>query len=364
MKFKGVTYDVGMVMDGNWRPSFDMKVVHRELEIIQNDLHCNAVRICGFNIERLMKSAEDALEQGLNVWLSPAMWDKSPQKTMAYIIKAAGRAEMLRQKWPDHLVLVIGGELTLFMQGIVPGKNVTQRFGNPASQEILKAGKHNAPLNAWLALANEGVRKVFHGRVSYASLVFETVDWSRFDFVGIDHYRAAKIKDKYIEMLQPAFAIGKPVIITEFGVRTYKGADTSVEGLAGDITDFRPNLFIIVSYVINKMLSTPFGIQRAPVRFKLKNGFIRDEEMQARELVDQLETLDKAGVEGTFVSTFISPIAPYNDDARYDFDMNSYSLVKTLTGGKHGTTYPDMVWEPKKSFKAVCDYYSQHQLPG
>jgi hypothetical protein len=82
--------------------------------------------------------------------------------------------------------------------------------------------------------------------------------------------------------------------------------------------------------------------------------------MQARELVDQLEILDKAGVEGSFVSTFISPIDPYNEDPSHDFDMNSYSLVKTLTGGKHGTTYPDMVWEPKKSFKAVGDYYSKH----
>ena len=35
------------------------------------------------------------------------------------------------------------------------------------------------------------------------------------------------------------------------------------------------------------MLSTFFGIQKAPVRFKLKKGYIRDEEMQARELVDQ-----------------------------------------------------------------------------
>jgi hypothetical protein len=360
MKFKGITYDVGSVMDGNWRPSFDMKVVHRELEIIKNDLHCNAVRIRGFDIDRLMRSAEDALGQGLYVWLSPEMWDKSPQKTTAYIVKAAGRAETLRQKWPDHLILVIGGELTLFMQGIVPGKNVTQRLGNPASREILKAGKHNAPLNAWLAQANEGVRKVFHGSVSYASLVWETVDWSRFDFVGVDHYRAAKIRDKYIEMLQPAFATGKPVIITEFGVRTYQGADTSVEGLAGDIRDFRLNFFIIVSSVASKMLSTFFGIQKAPIRFKLKKGYIRDEGMQARELIDQLEILGEAGVEGTFISTFISTIDPYNNDPRYDFDMNSYSLVKTLWGGKHGTTYPDMVWEPKESFRAVGDYYSKH----
>lgn len=40
--------------------------------------------------------------------------------------------------------------------------------------------------------------------------------------------------------------------------------------------------------------------------------------------------------------------------------MNSYSLVKTLTGGKRGKTYTDMAWEPKESFKAVGDYFSNH----
>jgi hypothetical protein len=39
--------------------------------------------------------------------------------------------------------------------------------------------------------------------------------------------------------------------------------------------------------------------------------------------------------------------------------MNSYSLVKTYEGGKHGLAYPDMTWEPKESFKAVAAYYAQ-----
>jgi len=77
MKLKGVSYDVGRVMGGNWRPIFDSKIVHRELEIIKNDLHCNAVRICGLDIGRLMKASEDALKQGLDVLLSPEMWNKS-----------------------------------------------------------------------------------------------------------------------------------------------------------------------------------------------------------------------------------------------------------------------------------------------
>ncbi|HEV7234749.1 MAG TPA: abortive infection protein, partial [Ktedonobacteraceae bacterium] len=78
MKRRGVNYDVGRVMmEELWRPTFDPKMVHRELEIIKNDLHCNAVRICGLDLDRLMIAREDALKQGLEVWLSPEMWDKS-----------------------------------------------------------------------------------------------------------------------------------------------------------------------------------------------------------------------------------------------------------------------------------------------
>ena len=33
--------------------------------------------------------------------------------------------------------------------------------------------------------------------------------------------------------------------------------------------------------------------------------------------------------------------------------------VKSLVN-RHGTTYPDMPWEPKESFKVVADYYAAH----
>ena len=52
-------------MDVNWRLVFDQDVVHRELEIIQNDLHCNAVRICGRYVGRQMTAAEDGLGRAL-----------------------------------------------------------------------------------------------------------------------------------------------------------------------------------------------------------------------------------------------------------------------------------------------------------
>jgi hypothetical protein len=58
MKLKGVSYDVGRVMGGNWRPDYDPVIVKQELRIIRDDLHCNAVRICGLDIHRLITSAE------------------------------------------------------------------------------------------------------------------------------------------------------------------------------------------------------------------------------------------------------------------------------------------------------------------
>jgi hypothetical protein len=55
--------------------------------------------------------------------------------------------------------------------------------------------------------------------------------------------------------------------------------------------------------------------------------------------------------------TFVDQRFPNRDDPRYDLDMASYSLVKSYEN-RPGTTYPDMTWEPKESFKAVGDYYA------
>ena len=71
MRRKGVLYDVGRVLWVNWRPVFDPAVVRRELQIIREDLHCNAVKICGRDIGRLTVAAKTALELDLEVWFSP-----------------------------------------------------------------------------------------------------------------------------------------------------------------------------------------------------------------------------------------------------------------------------------------------------
>jgi len=49
MNRKGVTYDVGTMYAGriSTRPVFDVAVTRQELEIIKDDLRCNAVRVRG-----------------------------------------------------------------------------------------------------------------------------------------------------------------------------------------------------------------------------------------------------------------------------------------------------------------------------
>jgi hypothetical protein len=348
MRIKGVCYDVGTVYYFNWRPNFEPEVVYRELEIIKQDLHCNAVRISGFSIDRLMITAENALQQGLEVWLSPQLWDKSQQQTLYYLTKVATAAEKLHKEWPENVVFSVGSESTLFMQGILEGKNVQQRMTNQKNWAKVKAGAHNKPLNEFLKRANDSVRQVFHGKVTYAALIWEGVDWSLFDFVGVDHYRVQKIKDLYVDMLKPLFELQKPVVITEFGYRTYQGAASSSEGMAGDIVDHKTELMHHIP-LIGRF-----------IRPKLRGEHIRDESSQANEIVDQLSVLDKAGVDGAFISTFVSPLAYYYGNPRFDLDMASYSLVKSYENNKHGMAYPDMTWEPKESFKAVAEYYAKH----
>jgi hypothetical protein len=191
------------------------------------------------------------------------------------------------------------------------------------------------------------LRAVFDGRLTYAALPFEQVDWEPFDYVGVDHYREARVADRYVEMLQPFLATGKPVIVTEFGMRTYRGAESS--GTLGfGVTD-TTRLWLHTRPVIGRLF-----------RSRLKGTFQRDEAMQASQLAETLDELERSGVAGALLSTFVTPEALTDDDPRYDLDMDSMSLVKSLPDGRHGTAYPDLPWEPKKAFAAVAQHFGYH----
>ncbi|MGP8205916.1 MAG: abortive infection protein [Acidimicrobiales bacterium] len=354
MLHQGVHFDTGTVFRGpgyavSTRPRPpDPATTKRELAIVRDDLHANAVRVVGSHIERLTLAAEIALDLGLEVWFSPAFFEYPPEETSPPAVEqAAGAAAPLAAAHPGQVVFVAGSELTLFMPGLVGGRTIAQRLERLKGEPALLG---NGRLSAFLNDLAPRLRSVFCGPISYAALIFEQVDWTPWDYVGLDHYRDERVKDSYVERLAPFLQLGKPVVVTEFGMRTYRGAESS-GALGFGVTD-TTRLWLHTWPVIGRF-----------VRPRLRGVFERDEAMQARELAETLDILEGSGEGGALLSTFATPGAWTDHDPRYDLDMDSMSLVKALPDRRRGSTYPDMRWEPKEAFAAVAQHFSAHR-PG
>jgi hypothetical protein len=348
MDIKGVCYDTGRAYGPGFvtRRVFDPAMTRRELQLIRDDLHCNAVRFQGTDIGRLMTAATHALRLGgLQVWLSPELFKKSRVATLAYLAQAAAAAEPLHEQFPGRLVFCVGTESSLFTKGIVPGRTVNQRIAS-IRRARLRSGTYAPQLQAFLAEANDKVRKVFHGPLTYASTPFEVVDWSLFDFIGVDHYRNSKNDHRYAETVRRYVGQGKPAVNTEFGHSPYRG-DRPGQMELGEAD--------MMSLALHRM-----PLAGRLVRPRLKRGtYVRDEEHQARELTKTLTIIDAEGADGAFIWTFADPWLTHSADPRHDLDMTATSLVKTYERG-HGSTYPGLPWEPKPAFGAVASFYATH----
>ena len=343
MKIRGVCYDVGRVLGGQWRPIFDVEIVTRELQIIHRDLHCTAVRICGHDLDRVTNASEIAAAEGLEVWMSPEMWSKRRSATRSYIAEASRRAQKVALAYPGQIILSIGSEFSLYTRGFVPGLVLSSRLGR--ASDYAHSPRSTSMLRNFLHDVVGDVRREFSGPITYASLTWEEVDWTLFDIIGVDHFRDERIEHQYLDMLTNYFTFDKPVVITEFGMRGYVGANctgTLGTGIVDDSLLTRSKLPFLKNHVTLQLVGDP----------------VRDEHLQASEVVHTLGLLNAKKVNGAFVTTFSDYLAPTSDDPKFDLDMSSFSLVKNL-GTNNGTTYPNMNWEPKESFHAVADWYNQ-----
>lgn len=335
MQRKGINYDTGFTPFGERmsRESFDPAQVRREMEIIARDLHCTAVRITGRDPQRIALAAEYALSEGLEVWFAPFPCNLTADELIPFFAEHARCAETLRQQ-SSPVVFVTGCEMSLFNSGFIPGAHYVERIQtlmNPANLTV-SPEELEQQFNAFLGRAAAEVRKHFRGSVTYASGGWESVDWSHFDLVSIDHYRDAGNQSMYREQLRPYFLHKRPVVVTEFGCCTYRGAqERGAMGWA----------------IVDRSSQPP----------RLTEQVIRDEQVQVDYLVEVLDSLNEEKVDGAFWFTFASYGYPSHSDPRYDLDCASYGLVKILDG-EMGQTYPDMPWEPKRSFFALADYYA------
>lgn len=100
--------------------------MRREIRVIRDELHCNAINVYGTDIERLVECSTAALEDGLHAWLQPRLIDANPNETLAHLSETAREAERLRQEYPG-IRLNVGCELSIFASGIIPGSGYLQR---------------------------------------------------------------------------------------------------------------------------------------------------------------------------------------------------------------------------------------------
>jgi len=345
MRGKGITYDTGFLSAGtSTREPFDTEIVRREMRVICNDLHCNAVRITGGNPDRLELAAGHAADAGLEVWFCPFTNGLTQAEVLDLLADCAERAERLRRKSAE-VVLLTGSELSLFTVGFLPGEKLEERLALLANPLRLRPmiGELRARFNEFLRSAVDVVRSRFGGKVSYASLPLEGVDWAPFDIISTDAaYRtkenAAQFRDNIRAFVAQGRAQGKPVAITEFGCTTYRGA--------ADLAGHDPSFSMIV-----------WGDDARPIG--LNREYVRDEDEQATYLREVLDVLEAEGVDSAFVNTFARYDLTHSSDPRQDFDMASFGVVKVLDGSSDSDfrRYRGMPWEPKAGFTTLAKIY-------
>lgn len=336
MRTFGITYDTGFPSAGTTtREPFDPATVRREMQIIRTELHCDAVRVTGGDRDRLETAARHAADAGLEVWYSPFTNGLSKEELLDFLGDSAERAERLRRAGAD-VVFLTGSEISLFTTGFLPGDTFEERAAVLTDPQRLRAALPGLParINAFLGEVVAAARARFGGRIGYASLPFEGVDWAPFDVVATDAgYRDAQTGDRLADGIRALTAHGKPAAVTEFGCTTYRGA-ADVAGRGDAVIEW--------------------GDGARPARFT--TPVTRDEREQAAYLHELLAYYDTSGLEAAFVNTFARYDLPHSKAEDRDFDKASFGIVKVLDGGHTGTTYPGLPWEPKAAFHVLAEF--------
>jgi hypothetical protein len=337
---RGINYDVGTYYrkEELSRPDFDEDIIKKEIGLIKDELHCDAIKITGYDVSRLSKASELALQQGLQVWLTPSYIDATKEEAATHLVACAIAAEKLRLTY-SNIIFVTGFEYSIFLKGFVKGETIYDRLSRMFSPFNLilnllglKRGLYNK-LNAFLKGTMCEVRKHFNGPVTYASGTWEKINWDLFDLVGIDHYLAAYNKSFYNKQLEAYYKFKKPIVVMEFGCCAYKGAEE--KGPMG--------------WAITEMSGG---------RRMIKNGYTRDESIQANYIAEVLDIISQQQVHAVFVFTFINPMYQFDSNPRFDLDMASYGIVKPLDDAGP-ENHKGLKWLPKEAYYRLSDYYKK-----
>ncbi|MFF1932046.1 hypothetical protein [Streptomyces sp. NPDC058228] len=345
----GVVYDVGLrfIPESLSVDPFDPALAEYDINTIANELHANAVRIEGEMLDRLAVTARFAHAAGLTVYFSPWKMNVGIEETRRYIAQAALVAERLRREGVD-IVFVVGCELTIFTDGIYPGSGYAERvawlveqatlaYTPPGSPEALRLlAKKAKVLNNALHSYVKTARAHFGGPVTYASGLWEDVDWGPFNVVGLDAYRDRQTEEEYIDIFERHHVYGKPVATLEFGACKYEGAGALGSGGYAVLQGTNPD---------------GTGIWAGGV------VPTRSETEQADYIETQARLMATAGVDAVFVFEFSKPALPTGERAK-DLDMASFSIVSSFPpGDPRSQQMPP--WKRTEGFRRVSEVFAK-----
>ena len=329
LRYRGVCYEVA---DGETpHTGWNAVRMREDMRVIDEDLHASSVSVFGDGISRLEATSSEAAERGLHVWLQPRLADVPQPDILDHLAETGRHAERLRRQGA-RVHLSVGCEFVLFVPGIVPGGTAVERIrnlteGNYDPQKMMRR------LRSFIARAAAVGRSVFRGRMTYGAAQDDEVDWDLFDIVGVNYYADFRSRRDHVRELRKYGRWGKPVVVSEFGTCTYKGAPER-GGMGWDVVDYgRPEPEII-------------------------GGLVRSERTQAAYLCDLLDVFESMNLYAALTYDFVTPDAPHRSSPRHDLDMASYSLVKPVWK-THEDPTSAWHWEPKEAFHALARHYAR-----
>jgi hypothetical protein len=235
---KGINFEIGY--ENWWDKPLSEEEMTESLHIIRNELKCNAVRIFGDFEDALIKCGEIAVSKRFDIALLSPRYRKTSsgkdvtiEQHVGRIIDFSKKAEILRQTSNStDIILAVGNELTIDTIGIYNGHTYADRVKQ--IKENWGKSEYHEKLNLYLKQIVDGVRKNFHGKITYTKggggmgeNGWEYVKWNElgFDIVSSNEYieSAWNTTEQQIGNIND-LKIGKPLFITEFGCLSYEGA--------------------------------------------------------------------------------------------------------------------------------------------
>jgi hypothetical protein len=262
------------------------------------------------------------------VVVRPHLPDARAAAVLEHLRVMATGAEELRAAHAGRVTLLVGTEFSLTARGIVPGPHQMLRLALILRARRLLRRRITRRVNRLLADAAVVAREHFGGPVGYGAAMWEKVDHTPFDFVGVNLYRTGTDTIGYRRQVRELVAsTDKPVVITEFGCGAQVDGDRRGPG------SFQ---------VVNWFADPP----------TIKAGHIRDETVQAAYLAELIDVYATEGVDGCFVFTFCMSEFPHRpDDPAHDLDLAGFGIV-AVSPEDAGQ------WRPKEAFHAVARKYA------